>query len=187
MSTSVSALLRKANTILRTVKPPPALPEPELDYSVFTEDERARFLAVQARVVAPMPHPPGRYFRDDMTPGDFFEYGLLLRLYQALDNGDEPRIAGYRYRLSFTAEQIIALFLSIPKPGETDEELRRYTPYGLLYSGLVREVTGDDEERKYHRIDEIWHWCINAGLVEPLYHSDLKYGREYRYPTWGRV
>lgn len=184
---SIKALSRKATTMLRTVKPPPVEPEPELDYSLFTEDERAHFLTLQARIVAPLPHSSGRYFRDDMTPGDFFEYGLLIRLYLALYNGDERRIAGYRYRLAFTTEQVITLFLSIPTPGETDRELHRYTSYGLVYSNLARVITGEGEEQRYRYIDEIWHWCINAGLVKPLYHGNLRYETEYKYPTWGKV
>lgn len=160
----------------------------ELDDNLFTEKEREQFISI----LKTMPEDTRTW--GNVPAQQWFTFSLWIHLYKALREQDEPRIAGYRYRLSFTDEQVIAMFLSLATPGETDQTLHRYTPYGLVYSrvrdDLLSTETYEDEPNESmrrlkmshdYRIDEAWDWLINAGMVQPLYHSHFSHTVEYPY------
>lgn len=154
------------------------------------ESERERFLTFWEGALSRLPcKEDGSLDYRNMAAEDFFTANLWMGLYRALRDNDQPRANGYRYRLSFTTEQVIAMFLSLSANGETDDELHWYTPCGLVYSHVKRMLLEDvpvppgqiwtPEQERMRYVDEAWHWCIHAGLVEPLYHQSLKYQIEY--------
>lgn len=175
---SVASLKKKVDNLGKQIALPHTLIIEDFNFSgVFSPDECTRFTFL----LHSLPRDT-RLLLEEVHPSMLSEFFIFMRLYKALINGDTERISGYRYRLTFSAEDIIQLYLSLSASERTDEDLQQYSPYGRYYSVYAQAFRG--QSYTVHQLDQAWDWLINANVVEDTYHSNLELTVEYRRPYW---